>query len=175
MASITTGSALTSFVVSIICIVGCTTTGGNMKRDFQPARQYTSGDPGNKGYKFEKTSQFIEFCVELDSQDDRLPNPKDPNHDPMNPNFHQQINPKLWNPDPIYDSRKEVANDVIDFKNSGESKTEGNKGWVKLYRKILARASKEPPLAWTKKAFFDDARYNGFGPYQSAWLLYEGT
>jgi hypothetical protein len=157
-----------------MCFVGCTKTGGNMKRDFQPARQFTSGDSGNKGYKYEEASQFIEFCVELDSQDDRMPNPKDPKHDPMSPNFHQQIDPKLWNPDPIYDSRKEVANDVIDFKDSGEIENEGNKGWVKLYRDILARASKEPPLAWTKKAFFDDARYNGFGPYQTAWLLYEG-
>jgi hypothetical protein len=155
-------------------IAGCTTTGGNMKRDFQPARQYPSGDPDNKGYKFKEASQFIEFCVELDSQDDRMPNTKDPKHDPTSPNYHQQIDPALWNPEPIYDSRKEVAKDVIVFKNNGGNETKENKGWIKLYREILSRASKEPPLAWTENAFSDDPRYNGFGPYQSAWLLYEG-
>jgi len=145
-----------------------------MKRDFQSARQYMSGDPTNKSYKFVEASQFIEFCVELDSQDDRLPNPDDPTHNPMSPNYHPQINPELWNPDPVYDSRKAVANDVINFRNMGGRETETNKGWIKLYREILARASKKPPVEWTAKALAEDPRYNGFGPYQSAWLLYEG-
>jgi len=136
-----------------------------MKRNFQPDSQYTSGDPNNKGYKFTEASEFIEFCVELDSQDDRMTAP-------TNPNYIPHINPELWNPTPIYDSRKEVAKDVIAFKGAGE--TEENKGWGKLYRDILDRASKKPPLAWTAQAFSDDPRYNGFGPYQSAWLLYEG-
>lgn len=174
MTPLTTGRALSALIVSIMCIAGCTAIGENLPRDFQLARQYTSGDLQNKGYKFEEASQFIEFCVELDSQDDRLPNPKDPTHNPMSPNYRPQINPELWNPEPIYDSRKNVANDVIDFRNSGESPTDKNKGWAKLYSDILARASKEPPVAWTVKALAEDPRYNGFGPYQSAWLLYEG-
>ena len=61
-----------------------------MKRDFQPDRHYVSGDPGNKGYKFAEATQFIEFCVDLDSQDDRLPSSKSANHDPMNPNYWPQ-------------------------------------------------------------------------------------
>jgi hypothetical protein len=148
-----------------MCIAGCATTGGNMKRDFQLARQYTSGDPGNKGYKFAEASQFIEFCVELDNQDDRMT-------DSANPNFNPDINLNLWNPVPIFDSRKEVAKDVIAFRSTGETKD--NRGWAKLYRKILDRGSKEPASKWTVQKISDDPRYNGFGPYQSAWLLYEG-
>jgi hypothetical protein len=136
-----------------------------MKRDFQPARQYTSGDPHNKGFKFTEASQFIEFCVELDSQDDRMTAS-------TNPDFTPQIDPRLWNPVPIYDSRKQVARDVISFRNSGE--TDENRGWTKLYQEILDRGSKEPDSKWTVQAVSEDPRYNGFGPYQSAWVLYEG-
>ncbi len=143
-----------------------------MTRDFQFARQYTSGDPDNKGFKFAEASQFIEFCVELDSQDDRMPDSKTPSHDPMSSNYYQKINPDLWNPVPIYDSRKEVAKDVIAFRSTGETKD--NHGWAKLYREILNLGSKEPSSKWTVQAISDDPRYNGFGPYQSAWLLYEG-
>lgn len=143
-----------------------------MKRNFQAEPPYTSGDPANKGYKYSEAGQFIEFCVELDSQDDRLPSSRSPTHDPDSANYHPLINPELWNPIPIYDSRKEIAKDVVAFKASGE--TPDNHGWVKLYRDILDRATKAPPANWTEKGFFDDPRYNGFGPYQSAWLLYEG-
>jgi Lipase (class 3) len=136
-----------------------------MKRDFQPARQYMSGDPDNMGYKFDQASQFIEFCVELDSQDDRMASPS-------NANFSPQINPDLWNPVPIYDSRSEVANDVIAFRTTGE--TAENRLWAKLYREILTLAEKEPTSKFTTQALAADPRYNGFGPYQSAWLLYEG-
>lgn len=143
-----------------------------MKRNFQPEPPYVSGSPENKGYKFSEASQFIEFCVELDSQDDRLPSAKSPTHDPSSPNYNQQIDPNLWNPEPIYDSRRQVAKDVIEFRNTGE--TNDNQGWAKLYREILDRAEQALPSAWTEDALFADPRYNGFGPYQSAWLLYEG-
>lgn len=134
-----------------------------MTRNYQ--KPPVSGDPGNKGYKFAEASQFIEFCVELDSQDDRLTSPHDPRYVP-------KIDPTYWNPEPIYDSRKAVATDVMDFRKTGE--TENNKGWAKLYEDILERASKNPPSEWTEEALSNDPRYNGFGPYQSAWLLYEG-
>lgn len=136
-----------------------------MKRDFQPARQYSSGDPGNKGFKKVEASQFIEFCIELDNQDDHMKAPKDTR-------FIQKVDPTLWNPVPVFDSRLAVARDVMSYKETGE--TDANKGWAKLYRSILDRAAKKPPAAWTVESLAADARYNGFGPYQSAWLLYEG-
>lgn len=136
-----------------------------MQRDFQPARRYSSGDPSNRGYRYAEASQFIEFCVELDSQDDRMTSP-------TNPNYIPQVDPALWNPAPVYDSRVAVAKDVIAFRTTGE--TPENHGWAKLYHEILARASKALPPEWTAQALFADPRYNGFGPYQSAWLLYEG-
>ena len=141
-----------------------------MKRDFQPDRHYVSGDPGNKGYKFAEATQFIEFCVDLDSQDDRLPSSKSANHDPMNPNYWPQIDPMLW--DSVYDSRTEVAKDVIAFKATKASKKDH--GWAKLYQDIIDRASKAPPSAWTVETLSKDPRYNGFGSYQSAWRLYKG-
>lgn len=161
--------ALAALVVAVTCLNGCTTTGEVlMKRDLQPEQTYISGDPDNKGYKHEEAGQFIEFCVELDSQDDRMT-------DPTNPNFTPQIDPALWNPVPIFDSRKAVASDVIAFRNTGE--TPENKGWAKLYREILDRAadqSKTSPDTWTAQSLAADPRFNGFGAYQSAWLLYEG-
>lgn len=163
MAPRATGTGLFALVV-LTCIAGCATTEDSMTRNHQQPHT-VSGDPENKGYKFTEASQFIEFCVELDSQDDRLTSPHDPRYVP-------KINPTYWNPDPIYDSRKAVATDVMSFKNTGE--TESNKGWVKLYEDILKRASKKPPSTWTVNALSSDPRYNGFGPYQSAWLLYEG-
>ncbi len=131
----------------------------------QSAASYANGHPQSGGFIFSEAGQFIEFCVELDSQDDRLAFPNDPRYNP-------EIDPNLWNPDPIYDSRKEVARDVMAFKNDGE--TEANQGWAKLYKDILGRASQKPPAQWTVDALALDPRYNGFGPYQSAWLLYEG-
>lgn len=136
-----------------------------MTRDYQPARQYVSGDPEDRGYKFQEASQFIEFCVELDSQDDRMASPD-------NPHYVAQINPLLWNPTPVYDSRQAVAQDVVDFKAHGE--TPQNSHWTKLYREIIGRAAQHPPSEWTAPALYNDPRYNGFGPYQSAWVLYEG-
>jgi hypothetical protein len=99
--------------------------GRNKARDYQPAELHGSGAPGapgGPGYKFQEATQFIEFCVELDSQDDRITSPE-------NPNYLPQIDHNLWNPMPDYDSRQALAR---------------------------------------------DPRYNGFGPYQSAWVLYMG-
>lgn len=159
-------AAVSSLLIVCACsLLGCATTGGNMTRDYEPAHEYVSGDSANRGYKFQEASQFIEFCVELDSQDDRMTAPD-------NPHFVAQINPLLWNPVPVYDSRKAVAQDVVDFKDHGE--TPQNSHWAKLYREIIDRAEQHPPSAWTAQALSNDPRYNGFGPYQSAWVLYEG-
>lgn len=176
MESHLSGRALFVGLAVVVCFAGCTTAGETPKSEFQSMHQYTSGDPTNKGYKYLEASQFIEFCVELDSQDDRLPDPDHPSHDPTSPNYQPQVNPDLWNPEPLYDSRKEVAHDVVEFLNTGEKETDVNKGWIKLYRDILARVrdSKNPPKVVNEEMLFKDPRYNGFGPYQTAWVLYEG-
>jgi len=152
-----------TLVIAIVSLAGCATTGGNTTRDYQPARQYQSGDPDNKGYRFDEASQFIEFCVDLDSQDDRMNSPSDTKYIP-------RISSDIWVP--IYDSRVEVAKDVIAYKSTGETKE--NHGWAKLYSDLLRRALTQPPSTWTAEALGADPRYNGFGPYQSAWVLYEG-
>ena len=137
-----------------------------MKRAALPSNQYSSGDPLNKGFNKIEAGQFIEFCVELDSQDDRMASPSDLRYIP-------QIDQTLWNPVPVYDSRMVVANDVNAFMQSG--RTVDNKGWTKLYQEIVDRAKKTPPPGgWTPERLAKDARFNGFGPYQMAWLLYEG-
>ncbi|MDD5057676.1 MAG: hypothetical protein PHQ60_07370 [Sideroxydans sp.] len=144
-----------------------------MKRNIAADRQFLSGDLSNKGYKQIEASQFIEFCVELDSQDDRMPSSRTPTHDPDSPNYHPQINPALWNPVPVFDSREMVAKDVLKFMSTGE--TEENKGWVKLYREIIGRATNKERAAWKSwQDVFANPEFNGFGPYQGAWLLYEG-
>ena len=75
----------------------------------------------------------------------------------------------LW--DSVYDSRTEVAKDVIAFKATKASKKDH--GWAKLYQDIIDRASKAPPSAWKVETLSKDPRYNGFGSYQSAWRLYK--
>lgn len=138
-----------------------------------PRHQDVGGDSSNRGYRFIEASQFIEFCVELNSQDDRLASSASPTHDPKSPKYQPQIDPRLWNPKPIYDSRRAVAKDVVDFKAGVQC--EETRPWTKLYRDILSRAAKQPPADWTEDGIANDPRYNGFGPYQNAWLLYEGV
>jgi hypothetical protein len=125
---------------------------------------FSSGDFANKGYRFEEAAQAIEFCVELDCQDDRLKSPDDTRYVP-------EIDPRFWNPEPVYDSRKAVARDLIAYK---QGEIGPDSPWAKLYAGILERARNAPPCPWTVEAFAADARYNGFSPYQVAWALYEG-
>lgn len=127
---------------------------------------YESGDIANKGYRYEEAREFIEFCIDLDNQDDRLKHPSD---NSLRPN----VDPGLWNPEPIYDSRVSVAKDVVAFKKLDMHDQESSH-WSKLYREIISKADSKYPDGWDEKKVSDDPDLNGFGPWQNAWLLYEG-
>jgi hypothetical protein len=120
------------------------------------------------GYSYLEASQFIEFCVELDNEDDR-----GSESGAKNPNVWPKIDATKWDPIPVFDSRKAVAKDLLDYqRNPADPRLEG---WKKLFDDTLTRARSAPPKSWQFDVVSKDARYNGFGPYQNAWLLYKGV
>lgn len=139
-----------------------------MTTDFKTSQQYASGDVSIKGYRHEEAKQFIEFCVELDNQDDRLAHSNDKA-------LYPAIDASLWNPEPLFDSRWAVAKDVVRFDLVEFSKGNGgDEPWGTLYREIISRATTKHPEGWDKNTIFNDPDLNGFGPWQNAWLLYGG-
>jgi hypothetical protein len=114
-----------------------------------------------RGYSYSEASQFIEFCVELDNQDDRTRD-----RDRKNPDLWPQIDPGAWLPEPIFDSRKSVVEDLLAYRKNNNDPS--LRPWHKLFDEILARAEGAPPANWDFPTVASDARYNGFGPYQSA-------
>jgi len=62
----------------VIFGAGCTATGKYMNVDFATSQQYISGDASINGYRRKEATQFVEFCVELDNQDDRVKEPGNP-------------------------------------------------------------------------------------------------
>lgn len=136
-----------------------------MPIESKESRAYESGDPSNKGYRYDEAKQFVEFCVELDNQDDRLKNKSDPELQP-------KIDGNLWNPVAIFDSRLMVAQDVFKFK--AQKLEEKYKPWSKLFETIIDRANSKYSSNWNEQTIYNDPDLNGFGPWQNAWLLYEG-
>jgi len=135
--------------------------------DFDTNRAFQSGDLAFKGYRYEEARQFIEFCVELDNQDDRR---KQRNAANRNSVFDPMIDPSLWKL--VYDSREAVAEDAV-----GYSKDPANANyahWKKLYSDIASRANRKYAGRWQADTIFLDPSLNGFGPWDNAWLLYEG-
>ena len=125
---------------------------------------FVSGDYANRGYRFDEASQAIEFCVELDCQGERLKRRDDDL-------CTAHVDAAMWNPEPIHDSRRAVAEDVIAYKRGEIAE---NFPWAGLYADILRRGRRAPPCPWSFEAFVADPRYNGFSPYRLAWALYEG-
>jgi hypothetical protein len=147
-----------------------------MRSNAVQTNSIAGGDVNNKGYKYSEASQFIEFCVELDSQDDRM--------DPANKgnaNFIAEIDSRQWNPNPIFDSRAAVGRDLVSHRKTGQIPE--NAGWVKLYEHIIKRINMDfankkiakPYAELNERELIENPNYNGFGPYQSAWVLYEGV
>ena len=126
---------------------------------------YSSGDPSNKGYRYDEAREFIEFCVELDNQDDRLKHKDDRT-------LYPTLDPSRWDPLPIYDSRAKVAKDVVAFKTGSEASELQH--WSKLLREIVHRANTKYHGSWNEDTISSDPDLNGFGPWQNAWLLYQG-
>src|SRR5258708_4279607 len=127
--------------VAVLFAAGCTSTGRLMTTDFKTSQQYASGDVSIKGYRHEEAKQFIEFCVELDNQDDGLAHSNDKA-------LYPAIDASLWNPEPLFDSRWAVAKDVVRFDLVEFSKGNGgDEPWGTLYREIISRATTNHPEA----------------------------
>ena len=122
----------------------------------------------------DEATNFVEFCVELDNEDDRLKSPG-------NPELRAQINAQLWDPKPVYDSRQAIAGDYVKFTQAGSPQpgTGGTQAdddlgyWWKLFTKLEARA-KKAGIEPTQATIEHNPDLNGFGPWQNAWLLYQG-
>ena len=150
-------------------VAGCTSTFVAPKFTSTDNPYFESGDVNNRGYKQEEASQFIEFCVDLDNQDDRLD--REHNGLPPDPNLGAQIDDKLWDPMPIYDSRAIVAEDVDRYFHGAQNGNDEH--WAKLYEEIRRKANTISPN-WDAKAIAKNPNLNGFGPWQNAWTLYKG-
>lgn len=125
------------------------------------------------GYIFQEASNFIEFCVELDNEDDRL---KQPDRTDPRP----QIDGDMWNPLPVFDSRKAIAHDYAQYKqlsvtevDSGARADDDIRYWSKVFDKLEERA-RERRIDPSPETIQHNPNLNGFGPWQNAWLLYEG-
>jgi hypothetical protein len=126
---------------------------------------YDSGDSAMAGYRQQEAAQFVEFCVELDSQDERVKTGQTV--------YQARVDPGLWNPVPVFDSRRAVAHDVARYA-AGKDLRPDDEHWAKLYRETIAKARGKHGDNWTEQTLFDDPDLNGFGTWQTAWLLYEG-
>ena len=92
------------------------------------------------GYDFGEAQAFVEFCVELDSQDDRLAHPDDPK-------FTARIDAAQWTV--AFDSRQAVARDYIDFEArpaapavASELPEDDLQYWCRLYAEISKEAAR---------------------------------
>jgi hypothetical protein len=126
------------------------------------------------GYDFGEAQAFVEFCVELDSQDDRLEHPDEPK-------FRARIDTAKWIS--IFDSRQAVAEDYMAFKAHAPLKAHAALGApdndLRPWRRVFAEIDKEAARRQiTIRSADDVARnpdLNGFGPWQNAWILYRGV
>ncbi|WP_346352977.1 lipase family protein [Azotosporobacter soli] len=133
--------------------------------------------PFSGGYVHEEAANFIEFCIELNNQDNRF-QLKDSNDAAQLQKFEAAIDPALWNPVPLFDSRKQVAADYIRFRTSPSAPEQGEDDlshWEKLFTELEARAAAKNLTPLTQELIESSPDLNGFGPWQNAWLLYQGV
>lgn len=86
----------------LVFLTGCATNGGKMNNTAERKMfndKYDSGAETQPGFKYDEAKDFVEFCVELNSQDDRQTYPN-------NQVYIPKFDPK-WHA--IYDSREQVA------------------------------------------------------------------
>jgi len=126
------------------------------------------------GFVKAEAQQLVEFCVELDAQDDR-------NRRPADPRFNARVDAALWTR--AFDSRDAVARDFIAWR---EREARGvpppavlpddDLGyWAKLYRAIAATAAFRHLQIKSAADVSGNPDLNGFGPWQNAWILYRGV
>lgn len=161
---------INTLLAGAICaasLLGCTTTRKVENVNAIVNLPFESSDQSMRGYRQQEARAFIEFCVELDSQDDRQDAKLKGLHTPQ---FDPQIDTKVWSL--VYDSRMAVAADIARYAKAPT--TDADKPWKKLYDGTIARANKAYPKGWQASDIYDDPTLNGFGPWGNAWLLYEG-
>jgi hypothetical protein len=147
----------------IFGLSACVTSSEHGMNTIEIQQQPVTTIPMAGGYQAVEAENFIEFCVDLDSQDDRQSAPDDPR-------YIAQYDKQTW--EPLYDSREYVARDLVANYNNR------NDRWFRLYHDTRVRwekdmASHQPHMPpWTATALAQDPRYNGFGPSQTAWVLY---
>jgi hypothetical protein len=142
----------------IMLLAGCATQAH--KDTYVPATPPNEIKSLKSGFDLAEARQMLEFCIELNDQDDRLRS--------TSMVYKPAIDTTIWNPEPVFDSRRVVAHEVYQYyKNPKDSP------WTKLYVKILAKA-KTKYNTITESVIYNDPELNGFGPWNNAWLLYEG-
>lgn len=163
--------AATMAVAAIV--TGCATTHGMSAAPwrYEGVSMQQFAAPG--GYVHDEATAFIEFCVELDSQDDR-------NQHPDRPEYRAQVDPAKW--ELVYDSRQAVATDYIAFKARGAptgpppaDQPEDLGHWARLYAEIDKTAARRGIAIHSAADLQQNPDLNGFGPWQNAWLLYRGV
>jgi hypothetical protein len=159
-------------IPALLFIASCTTHQGVVKEKpmWNDAIVGTLAAPG--GYIQGEASAFIEFCVELDSQDDR-------NQHPGSDVFVPKIDPALWQV--AYDSRAAVAADYVQFMQGSNSVPTAGPvpedaliHWAKLYDLIKHTAANKKLTIKDAGTIRNNPDLNGFGPWQNAWILYRG-
>ncbi|MDE2258882.1 MAG: hypothetical protein KGK17_00935, partial [Betaproteobacteria bacterium] len=160
-----------ALIMMTLIITGCATNFVAPKFISHDNPYFESGDLNNRGYKQEEATQFIEFCVDLDNQDDRYKSEQD-NQLP-DPALGAKIDKRLWDPTPIYDSRLKVAEDVYRYIHTPNNRTAYDEHWSKLYEEIARKANQVSPQ-WNTQSVAKNPNLNGFGPWQNAWTLYKG-
>lgn len=156
---------------------------------------YSSGDASFKGFDLQEAKDAIEFCVDLDSQDDRLftrqalastTNPPSASQrktlEANLKGFTPQLDAARWNLKPLYDSRQAVAEAYVAYKQlppqaSGELASNDLRHWHRLFEDLEKRAEslKIDKASLNEATIYNDPRLNGFGPWQNAWVLYQGV
>src|SRR5262249_20833892 len=117
----------------------------------------------NAGHRPDEAAQLIEFCIELNHQIDRQ-HSRDSHYQP-------QIDPSRWDPVPLYDSRRAVAEDFVRWIQAGRPDADP---WHRRYQQIAAPLSSLDDQYIAPDLIAESAARNGFGPWQAAWLLYRG-
>jgi lipase (class 3) len=144
--------------------------------DSVPSSKYAMQFAGPGGYAFQEAKQFVEFCVELDNQDDRQTGAGGSEDS-------ARVDPAQW--ESIYDSRQALAEDYFRFKalakETGLSAQpavlpdDDVEFWKRLFTRIEKTANSNGIVLKTPSDIQRDPRLNGFGPWENAWMLYRGV
>ncbi len=117
---------------------------------------------------------MLEFCLDLDSQDDRLLIQPE-----VDARFTQRVDNARWDVNPVFDSREVVAIDLLKY--IANPRDASLAPWRKLFADSRTRGA-DWEIKTGKKIRWDDVQYvashpvlNGFGPYQNAWTLHKGV